>query len=410
MHNAPTHRTRGQHSFKRPEQLGDAHIAARSVVCLSLPLTPTRSVEATRGRGTHDIDDGVLLADGDDFFPPSMSSALDSLISSALVESLLETGLFGVYAVLFITVLYLFRSRDRRPPRVVLAALVAQFVICIAHWINTLYVVIYTLGSMQRDEAGVYLGDMSVWSFGTNVALSQAGALITNLLLIHRLYVVFARDILAVVPALSLWAIQMVSSMGVLYITFRASPGEQFPQIFHLSNPWVTLTLVTSLLLSVYCTGSISWRILSVRRGLKPVNRIESGTSLITVLSTIVESSALQMASTTGLLITFRIRFVGLIVFNGSMPVLLAISTVLIYARIGLGWAYGESKTDRDDSVPIRFVTPTDSTFEVQLDQTAERRRGGEQHPVVSKHDQVTAVPLPTPDSKSGLSDWIPAL
>nr|GAT47106.1 predicted protein [Mycena chlorophos] len=368
-----------------------------------------------------------------------MSSALDSLISSALVESLLETGLFGVYAVLFITVLYLFRSRDRRPPRIVLAALVAQFVICIVHWINTLYVVIYTLGSMQRDEAGVYLGDMSVWSFGTNVALSQAGALITNLLLIHRLYVVFARDILAVVPALSLWAIQMVSSMGVLYITFRASPGEQFPQIFHLSNPWVTLTLVTSLLCvsipgldprllsfegSVFTAqarraeivselrahtvylGSISWRILSVRRRLKPVNRIESGTSLITVLSTIVESSALQMASTTGLLITFRIRFVGLIVFNGSMPVLLAISTVLIYARIGLGWAYGESKTE-SYSVPIRFVTPTDSTFEVQLDQTAERRQGGEQHPVVSKHDQVTAVPLSTPDSKSGLDTCV---
>ncbi|KAF7305458.1 hypothetical protein HMN09_00798500 [Mycena chlorophos] len=349
------------------------------------------------------------------------SSALDSIISSALVESLLETGLFGVYAVLFITVLYLFRSRDRRPPRVVLAGLGAQFVICTAqHWIVTLYIVIYALGSMDREAAGEYLCDMSVWSFGTNIALSQAGPLITNLLLIHRLYVVFAREMLAVVPALSLWVAQIASSVGFLYITFSASPGEQFPQIYHLSNPWVTFNLVTSLLLSVYCTGasscnrSIAWRILYVRRGLKPANRIESGTSLITALSTIVESAALQMASIIGLLITFRIRFVGLIVFNGSMPVLLSISTVLIYARIGLGWAYGESKPGPESySVPIQFVSPTDSAFGVQFDHTAEGRRGVEQqqqHSVVSKHDQVTAVPLPTSESKSGLSDWIPAL
>ncbi|KAF7305450.1 hypothetical protein HMN09_00797700 [Mycena chlorophos] len=290
-----------------------------------------------------------------------MPPTLESLISSALVESLLETGLFGVYAVLSVTVIYLFRSRDRRPPSVVLVGLGTQFIVSTAHWINTLYVVHHALGRMDREAAGEYLGNVSAPTLRTNVGLCQACALITNLLLIHRVYVVFGRQILAVVPALALGMAQTACSIGIMYIVMHAHRGEQFTEIFHASNPWVTSMLVTSLLVSVYCTGSIAWRILSVRRGLKPGNRIESGTSLITVLSTIVESAALQMASTMGLLITYRIRFVGLVVFGESMPLLLSISTVLIYVRIGLGWAYGESKPLAERSLPIQFAISTDS-------------------------------------------------
>ncbi|KAF7300614.1 Alpha-aminoadipate reductase Lys1p [Mycena chlorophos] len=283
-----------------------------------------------------------------------------SLISSVLVESLLETGLYGVYAVLFVTVLYLFRSRDRRPSKFVLGGLTAQFAVTTAHWINMLYTVLHTLGSsLTREEAGEYLGDVATSSFRASAGLCQTAALIANLLVIHRLHVIFTREAIVVVPALVLLMAQTVSSGGFLYLVSTANRGEQLSHIFHISNPWVTSMLATSLLVSVYCTGSIAWRILYVRRGLKPGSRIESGNSLISVLSIIVESAALQMASTISLLITYQIRFVGLVVFNGSMPVLLAISTVLIYARIGLGWAHGESKAEY--SLPIRFVAPRES-------------------------------------------------
>nr|GAT47105.1 predicted protein [Mycena chlorophos] len=309
-------------------------------------------------------------------FPSMSSAALQSLISSTLVESLLETGLFGVYVVLFITVLYLFRSRDRRPPRIVLVGLGVQSVVCTVYWVNTLYVVLHSLGGlMDREAAGEYLDNMSIWTFPMNVALCQASALITNLLVIHRLYVVFARHILAVVPALLLLVAQTVSSAGILYMAVSANiQDKQFYEILHVSNPWIPSMLATSLLVSVYCTVSIAWKILSVRRAVKPDNRFESGNSLMTVLSTMVESAALQVASIIGQLITFRIRFVGLIVFNGSMPVLLSISTVLIYARIGLGWAYGESPSSPQtrDLLPIRFVAPIQIDSEAKLDNSVD--------------------------------------
>ncbi|KAF7305452.1 hypothetical protein HMN09_00797900 [Mycena chlorophos] len=308
-------------------------------------------------------------------FPSMSSAALQSLISSTLVESLLETGLFGVYAVLFITVLYLFRSRDRRPPRIVLVGLGVQSVVCTVHWVNTLYVVLHSLGGlMDREAAGEYLDNMSIWTFLMNVSLCQASALITNLLVIHRLYVVFARHILAVVPALLLLVAQTVSSAGILYMAISASDQDkQFYEILHVSNPWIPSMLATS-----------PFRLLH-RRAVKPDNRIESGNSLMTVLSTMVESAALQVASIIGQLITFRIRVVGLIVFSGSMPVLLSISTVLIYARIGLGWAYASGESSPPQNLlPIRFVRPVQTDSEVKLDNSVDDSKTGD----VERHGQ----------------------
>ncbi|KAJ7688977.1 hypothetical protein B0H17DRAFT_1135271 [Mycena rosella] len=58
------------------------------------------------------------------------------------------------------------------------------------------------------------------------------------------------------------------------------------------------------------------------------------------VLAILVESAAIQMATAIGALITFQVGFVGVIAWSGISPAVLGISTVLIHARIGLGWAH----------------------------------------------------------------------
>ncbi|KAJ7218560.1 hypothetical protein GGX14DRAFT_595276 [Mycena pura] len=81
-----------------------------------------------------------------------------ALVTACLVEALLESVLYGVYGVLCITVLYLFRSRERRPAVWVSLGLVIQFFTITGHWICTLYAFVHLDGG---DAAAAFYDNMS---------------------------------------------------------------------------------------------------------------------------------------------------------------------------------------------------------------------------------------------------------
>ncbi|KAJ7207844.1 hypothetical protein GGX14DRAFT_454555 [Mycena pura] len=86
----------------------------------------------------------------------------------------------------------------------------------------------------------------------------------------------------------------------------------------------------------------ISWKIRRITRALNRLSEgIDGGVPLMSVVAIIAESAALQTAMTIGALVTHKVGFVGQVVFSGNGPVVLGISTILIHARIGLGWAHG---------------------------------------------------------------------
>ncbi|KAJ7207839.1 hypothetical protein GGX14DRAFT_454534, partial [Mycena pura] len=111
----------------------------------------------------------------------------------------------------------------------------------------------------------------------------------------------------------------------------------------------------------------ISWKILRITRALnRLLERIDGGAPLMSILAIIVESAALQTAISIGALVMYDVGFVGRVVFSGISSVVMGISTILIYARIGLGWAHG-SDADGAASNPTRisFATPPEGALEL---------------------------------------------
>ncbi|KAJ7060953.1 hypothetical protein C8F01DRAFT_1141386 [Mycena amicta] len=271
-----------------------------------------------------------------------------------LLGPILEAGFFGVYAVLFVTVVYLFRSRDRRPPNVVAGGLVAQFVLITAHWGYNLYLI---FGVNSRPSHKLLVRAIP------GALLSQATAVITNLLVIHRVYVIFACRLPLVVPSLVLVLGQVASGSGYIYSIVKSNDDPTFA--YSLSNPWFITMLVASILISVSSTVMISWIILRVNPSFQ---RIGGGVPLTTALANIAESAALQTTITIGMLVTYPMGTLSSIC-RQIMPVIFGVSTVLIYARIGLGWAHGTSNIAGSLPTRINFSLPQDSEDALESDE-----------------------------------------
>ncbi|KAJ7207849.1 hypothetical protein GGX14DRAFT_634189 [Mycena pura] len=338
------------------------------------------------------------------------------LVTANLVEALVEAVLYGVYGVLFITVLYLFRSRVRRPAVWVSLGLVVQFLAItgcaaltnIQHWIVMLYTTVFAFVHLGGGAAAAaFYNDISSPSFVAGIGFCGASSLVTNFLVIHRVYVIFSNSRSVTFLPFVFLMIQVVASVGLFCQYLKSDPGGQYTVIYGLSNPWVTVGLVASIVLvfcpvvgvyvaqimffriNVYSTAMISWRIRRVTQALRSLTdesaRSDGGMPLMSILAIIAESAALQTylhfaaqlrfydslnlrrTVTVGALVTYHIGFVEQVGFSGISPVIFGISTVLIHARIGLGWAYG---SDADGSISnptwASFATPTDGALELE--------------------------------------------
>ncbi|KAJ7207841.1 hypothetical protein GGX14DRAFT_634183 [Mycena pura] len=125
----------------------------------------------------------------------SVVEALHALATANLVEALLESVLYGVYGVLCITVLYLFRSRERRPAVWVSMGLVIRFFTITGHWIGTLYATFFAFVHLGGGTtAAAFYDNLSSPWYLTNLVFLGASFLVTNLLVIHRLHVIFSNS------------------------------------------------------------------------------------------------------------------------------------------------------------------------------------------------------------------------
>ncbi|KAJ7207840.1 hypothetical protein GGX14DRAFT_396053 [Mycena pura] len=253
---------------------------------------------------------------------------MSALATASLVEALLESVLYGVYGVLCITVLYLFRSRERRPAVWVSLSLVIQFFTITGHWIGTQYATLFAFVHLGGgDAAAAFYENLSAPWYLANLVFLGASFLITNLLVIHRVHVIFSNSRTVIVLPFIFLVVQVVSEVVLLYQFAKSHPGEQYIVLYG------------------------------------------SACTVQSILAIIAESAALYTAISIGALVTYHVGFVGQVVFTGISPVVMGISTILIYARIGLGWAHG-SDTARggydvvrsvvnDHGVPATSIGPT---------------------------------------------------
>ncbi|KAJ7471980.1 hypothetical protein FB451DRAFT_312116 [Mycena latifolia] len=296
---------------------------------------------------------------------------MSSIVTANLIKACLEIFLYGVYAVLFTAVIYLFRNRsesspEKRPARWVLLGLVAQFLIITAHWINTIYNTFFGIVHLGGGTAAeAFYSNLSSPTAILHITFLVTCTLLTDLLVIHRLYVICSHRRDFVIFPLVLLVGQAVSGSGVIYRCAKSYTDEGFLIQYSLANPWVTTNLVLSILISTYSSAVLSWKIRGISRGLKRLTQhISGGAPLTSILAILVESAALQTTTTMGILVTFHVGFVGQVVWEGAAPAIFGISTVLIHARIGLGWAH---EADRQiGSNPTRINFAINDTLEAE--------------------------------------------
>ncbi|KAJ6524043.1 hypothetical protein B0H19DRAFT_1276731 [Mycena capillaripes] len=263
-----------------------------------------------------------------------------AILPNANVLRVLELTLYGVFVVLFSTVVYLFSTRGfisrKRPTFLIFLALVGLFLSITAHWINgicALYQAFIFLGGGFPAEV-LYLTLSSPTALAHN-SLVVVTTVITDSLMIHRLYTVWSYDPRVIIFPLLVLAGQIVSGIHVIYDLSR----ETIFNFFFLSNPWETSYLVSSLVISVYSTGMIIFKITKVSLSIRSITgSTSSGRRLRKMLVIMVESAVLQTTMTIGVLVSFQVGLLVQALLIALQPVIFGISVLLIHLRVGLGW------------------------------------------------------------------------
>ncbi|KAJ6535621.1 hypothetical protein B0H19DRAFT_1271360 [Mycena capillaripes] len=316
-----------------------------------------------------------------------------SVLSAGLIQAFLELTLYGIYFVVFSTVFYLFwhgPGLTKRPRIFVFLALVVQFLAITAHWINTMYGTYLPFVKIGGGaEAEHFYRTLGRPALKTHVILTEMTNTLTDCLVIHRLYVIWEYKLSIVAFPLLLLVIQIVGGIGSICGIFTQTQAN-----FHAwSFGWVTANLVASLVISGYSTGMaaliphdpvltfkgmMSFKILSLSRmvqhfglPLGESRRLSGRHRLTSILVIMSESAALQTAMNLALLLALQLTAAlePNFVLKGLQAVVLGMSTVLIHARIGLGWTEETSRastTTETNPSTVCFTVDAERTRDVE--------------------------------------------
>ncbi|KAJ7634460.1 hypothetical protein FB45DRAFT_1056494 [Roridomyces roridus] len=310
--------------------------------------------------------------------------------SGVITRFFIETFLFGIYLVLFLTVLYLklVRSNDRHRTASfwVLIGLIIQWCLIFAHWIDTIHETYHSFVTLSGGlEATLYWSNIARPTSLLQITTFILTHIITDTLVIQRLFVIFSRTYLPIAVPVALLMGQIVAGSGLINVFAHPTRESLTVLALHvLSNGWVTSTLVLSIAISFYSTAAISWKIWSIRRGLIGTKLQTYGPDRMSVMfffAVFVESAALQAATAIVLLVLFQVGVAGQAVLMPVTPVIYGISTISIHVRVSLGYS-NEPRTQPTMSLSQNNAARINFTTTTQTDDmyTGGRRRGDEEH------------------------------
>ncbi|KAJ7441087.1 hypothetical protein FB451DRAFT_1106217 [Mycena latifolia] len=273
-------------------------------------------------------------------------------IPTALATVVIETFFYGIYLVLFSTSLFLLltvQSRGLRRERPVwLSPIVCGgsvlFIAVTGHWILTIDRLF--LGFVSVDNGADPLGFYGDFSQTTQIMQSiflLASLAIVDGLFVHRLWTVWTHNkSVMIFPSITLVGL-VVSTIGITYDFSQFKLGDD---VHELASGWIIVDCVCTVFTNVYCTALIAWKLWRVHSVVKP----EGGRTLISVLVIIVESAALS-ASWAVFFISAYAAQSNLRFLIDVTPAIVGTANMLIYVRVGLGWAHGPAPS----AIAIRF-------------------------------------------------------
>ncbi|KAF7358152.1 hypothetical protein MVEN_00863400 [Mycena venus] len=291
---------------------------------------------------------------------------MSAVVTGNLVAALLELFFYGSYFVLLTTVIYLFRRRHGIPPKnapaaLLLLGLVIQFLVITVHSANTTYQTVFAihLGGGAATEA-FYL-NLTRPSFVANMTLMVITHHLTDAFVLHRLHVIFSRGRNVMIFPLICFLAQIVSGCGVIYRSATSNLDEDY---LTLSNGWLTAKLVASIF-------DFQDQHLQFRGHILENMADPSCTPKNSLLAILVESAVLQTATAIGMLASFQYKWgAGEFIWTGIAPAIFGISTVLIHARIGLGWAHDSERSPPVNVKPTRVQVSANANDEERMLET----------------------------------------
>ncbi|KAJ7089064.1 hypothetical protein C8R44DRAFT_990906 [Mycena epipterygia] len=280
-------------------------------------------------------------------------------ISSALATVVIDTFFYGIYLVLFFTSIYLLltvQSRGLRRDRSIwlspiLLGGVLLFITVTGHWI--LVIDRLFLAFVRVDGGANPVGFYGDFSQGTQIAQTSfllATLTIVDVLYVHRLWTVWGHNkYVMIFPMFTLLGL-LVGAFGITYDFSQFKVGNN---VVELANGWIIADCVFTVSTNLYCTVLIAWRLWRVQSILKPAG----GRTLLSVLAIIVESAALSA--------TWAVFFISAYASTSNLrflidvtPAIVGSTNMLIYVRVGLGWAHApEPKVAASPATAIRFNT-----------------------------------------------------
>lgn len=263
------------------------------------------------------------------------------LLNANLASTLIETFCYGIFFVLAVTSIYLLvrhqleQSRKVKPHFVLLASL-ALFLVVTAHWILTA-IRLFDAFVHSRDGKAplLYYADLTQPTDIAKTALVAMCGVTGDVIVLHRLWVVWGYNKLVVVFPLLLLSGLAACTIGLTYQSTQYEFGED---IFKSGlGIWITTFVVLSLCLNLYCTAMIAWKIWSTSRRVK---RFVGPSTLPSPLAIFVESSVIYTVWGILYFATYEARSNLRLIFSDSIPSIAGISVMLVTVRIGLGWAH----------------------------------------------------------------------
>ncbi|KAJ7444736.1 hypothetical protein B0H11DRAFT_2088242 [Mycena galericulata] len=255
-----------------------------------------------------------------------------------------------MYAVLFFISMYLLvrkyqsthtSQKSRKNGSVfkstVFVSAIFLFLVVTGHW--TIII---------RAEAEIFFADQAeVTAVAQNSVLGIA-VFIGDSLIIHRLWVVWARSkLVLVVPSVSIIAMT-VSSFTSTYTLSHTS------EIFR--DPWLKVATIMTLVTNIYCTAFITWKIWTITQ----ISIPSDGTNLRHFLIIIVESAGFYAlwAALFGFCYMYQSNLQLTMIQAG--PPVVGLVNALIHTRVGLGWTSEQMQGMPAPSTPLRFAARGD--------------------------------------------------
>ncbi|KAJ7744034.1 hypothetical protein DFH07DRAFT_834984 [Mycena maculata] len=270
--------------------------------------------------------------------PPRMLTV--PRIPSALATVVIETFFYGIYLVLFLTSIYLLltvQSRGLRRERSVWRSPIlcggsVLFIAVTGHWVLTIDRLFLAFVDMDNGANPLaFYGD-----FSQTTQIMQSSFLLTSLavldfLVVHRLWSVWCNKYVMMLPAITLSGL-LVSNIGLIYDFTQFRIGDN---VVDLANGWIIADCVFTVSTNFYCTGFIAWKLWRVQTAMKAAG----GRSLMSVVTIMIESAGVSATWAIFFITAYAVRS-NLRFLIDVTPAIVAAANMLIYVRVGLGWAH----------------------------------------------------------------------